>query len=240
MSQFAHCSIGHSPGYLKHGLKRTMATLFTQSITTDEESRTKTIAMSRWFCLFGSTVFVGAFLCLGYVAARAHWFVPYAMPGIIRSQSAGTSSDHTHSASEMGVSMEIMDARSHESWVVISLPDPPSPFPASASQAIPEIVAENRDSRHSPLKLDMVATQDAWVEVETDGNITYAKLLRNEQTLSFEASERIRMSTGNAPGLQVKFNGELVAASDAKRRVRTLEFTSEGLRGANPQEIAKF
>jgi hypothetical protein len=80
----------------------------------------------------------------------------------------------------------------------------------------------------------MLATQDAWVEVETDGAITYAKLLRSEQSVSFEASERIRMLTGNAPGLEVRFNGEPVAASNAKRRVRTLEFTSEGLRRADP------
>jgi hypothetical protein len=80
----------------------------------------------------------------------------------------------------------------------------------------------------------MSATEDAWVEVETDGHVTFAKLVRAEQTVSFEATSRIRMSTGNAPALELRFNGEPVRLTSA-RRVRTIEFTSDGPR--EPQTI---
>jgi hypothetical protein len=110
-------------------------------------------------------------------------------------------------------------------WRTVSVPDPPAPLPESASPYA-EIPAANQFPAR--LKLDMVATEDAWVEVETDGRVTYAKLVRAEQALSFEASERIRIMTGNAPGLELRLNGEPVAATGAKRRVRNLEFTSEG------------
>ena len=46
--------------------------------------------------------------------------------------------------------------------------------------------------------------------------------------------------TGNALGLELRLNGELVAATGAKRRVRTLEFTSEGPRDLNSiQRVSK-
>ena len=123
-------------------------------------------------------------------------------------------------------------------WRTVSVPDPPAPLPESASPYASEIPAANQFPAR--LKLDMVATEDAWVEVETDGRVTYAKLVRAEQALSFEASERIRILTGNAPGLELRLNGELVAATSAKRRVRTLEFTSEGPRDLNSiQRLSK-
>ena len=92
----------------------------------------------------------------------------------------------------------------------------------------------------SPLKLDMLATQDAWVEVATDGQLIYAKLVRANETLSFEASKRIRMLTGNVQGLELRFNGKPVAVIDAKGRVRTIEFTGEGSRDLNSvQPVSK-
>jgi len=85
-----------------------------------------------------------------------------------------------------------------------------------------------------------LATQDAWVEVATDGHLIYAKLVRANQTLSFEAFERIRMLTGNAMGLELRFNGKPVDAMAAKGRVRTLEFTTRGSRDlSSAQPVSK-
>jgi len=91
----------------------------------------------------------------------------------------------------------------------------------------------DQDSEPWPLKLDMLATQDAWVEVAADGQLIYAKLVRANETVSFEASKRIRMLTGNALGLELRFNGKPVDAINAKGRVRTLEFTAGGPRDLN-------
>ena len=68
------------------------------------------------------------------------------------------------------------------------------------------------------------------MEVETDRQPAYAKLVRVGTALSFEASESIRLMTGNASGLELRLNGEPVIATGAQGRVRTIEFTGEGTR----------
>jgi hypothetical protein len=109
-------------------------------------------------------------------------------------------------------------------WVVMSAPDPPAPAPLTASP-------------YQPLKLDIFAIEDAWLEVETDGRITYTKLVRAEQALSFEATERIRILTGNASGVELRFNGQLVAPGVGNRHVRNLEFTTDGSRELNSRPV---
>ena len=112
----------------------------------------------------------------------------------------------------------ILRASARAQWVMVMLPDPPSPLPFDAEDQ----PAKAEAPKAPPLKLDLKATQDAWVEVVTDRQPAFAKLLRAGQTLSFEASESIRLITGNAAGLQLRLNGEPVAAQGS---VRTIEFT---------------
>ena len=120
--------------------------------------------------------------------------------------------------------------REQADLVVTALPDPPAPLPETAASK----VAREISTRESPpLKLEVIATQDAWVEVDTDGHNRYRKLVRVDETLSFEAFQRIRMMTGNAGGLDLRFNGQPVAATGDKRRIRTLEFTNAGILEVN-------
>lgn len=114
--------------------------------------------------------------------------------------------------------------------VVIALPNPPAPLSDAAS---PYPADDKSSSEVLPLKLELIATQDAWVEVDTDGHNKYKNLVRGEETLSFEAFDRIRIMTGNAAGLELRFNGKPVAATGAKSRIRTLEFTNEGILEVN-------
>jgi hypothetical protein len=116
---------------------------------------------------------------------------------------------------------------------IMAAANPPAPLPDSASPYQARKTEAHRVSPPSPLKLDMLATQDAWVEVATDGQAIYAKLVRANQTLSFVASERIRFMTGNAKGLELQFNGKLVDAVASKGSVRTFEFTAAGSRDLN-------
>jgi len=124
----------------------------------------------------------------------------------------------------------------------MSIPNPPRPLPDNASPYWTLITAETQNEPAAPvsaLKLDLVATADAWVEVETDGQPSYAKLVHTGQTLSFEASESIRLATGNAKGLDLRFNGESVTNEGATGRLRTLEFTTAGVRLMKGVHVAK-
>ena len=123
---------------------------------------------------------------------------------------------------------------------ILAVSDPPAPLPDSASPYQAPIAAMNPVSPRSSLTLDIVATQDAWIEVSTDGQRICAKLLRANEIISFVASERIRMMTGNTKGIEVRFNGKPVEAIDAKGSVRTIEFTVEGSRDLNSfQSVSK-
>ena len=175
------------------------------------------VVQRRIFLLFCATVLTGVLLCTAYLIGR--------VPSFPLRASQGTG------PTDKGA--KILIPAAHERWVVAFLPNPPAPLPDSTSPFQPELATKATGWKHFPLKLDMVASEDAWVEVKADGHVTYTKLVRAEQTLSFEASERISMMTTNAAGLELRFNGEPVAASGAKRRVRTIEFTREGARDLN-------
>jgi hypothetical protein len=184
----------------------------------DEESEFEPMVVQRRIFLpFWATVLTGVLLCTAYLIGRAPSFA------LSRSQGTGPTDRGT----------EILISTAHERSVVVLLPNPPAPLPDSTSPYQPELATKATGWKHFPLKLDMVATQDAWVEVETDGHVSYKNLVPAGQAFLFEAFERIRMMTGNAPGLELRFNGEPVAATGAKRRVRTIEFTSEGARDLN-------
>lgn len=158
------------------------------------------------FLPFWVTVLSGILLCTGYLISEA------------RGASA-----RSHGTGATAKGEEILPA-APEGWVVVNLPNPPAFVRGLASPNEQEL-----DRKHSPLNLAIVAIQDAWLEVEIDGHRINGGLLRAEETVSFEASERIRIMTGNAPGLRLRLNGAPVAIAGIKR-VRTLEFTSEAAR----------
>jgi hypothetical protein len=116
-------------------------------------------------------------------------------------------------------------------WVVIQAPNPPGIPEALLIPRESKLTEEVAAPEASSLKLEMVAKQDAWVEIETDGVPAYAKLVHTDQTLKFEASESIRLKTGNAAGLELRLNGAPVSATNGNIRKRSMvEFTSEGTR----------
>lgn len=156
------------------------------------------------------SVFLGVILCVAYLTQRTMSHRPRPVVAAVKSAPPAAPAAPTN-------------------WTVLLLPAPPAPLPDSASPYAAQFAAVAPAPSAAPLKLEMSATEDAWVEVETDGHVTFAKLVRAEQTVSFEATNRIRMSTGNALGLAIRFNGEPVRLTSA-RRVRTIEFTSDGPR----------
>ena len=159
---------------------------------------------------FFASVFLGVMLCVAYLTQRTMSHAP--QPGVAAA-----------------AKVDARKAEAPANWIVVLAPPPPAPLPDSSSPFAAEMAAAAPAPSAAPLKLVMSATEDAWVEVETDGHVTFAKLVRAEQTVSFEAVNRIRMSTGNALGLAIRFNGEPVRLTSA-RRVRTIEFTSDGPR----------
>ena len=194
-----------------------MMPFFSQLMTTAEDTADEPMVVQRRILLsFVATVLMGVTLCVIYITQKTRV----------------SAAPETRSV-QAGVTVKRVNG-----W--LSAPNPPAPLPVSASPYKAQMTKVGPVSPLSPLKLDMLATQDAWVEVITDGHLIYAKLVRANQTLSFEAFERIRMLTGNAMGLELRFNGKPVDAMAAKGRVRTLEFTTRGSRDlSSAQPVSK-
>jgi hypothetical protein len=153
--------------------------------------------LQRWFALsFCITVSIGLLIGATYIGTRTGLF-PSVTEGI--AQAPASSFQPTASAHSGGFVDE-----DGKQWITVSLPDPPSALADSA------------------LVIEIEAIEDAWTEVEIDGARKYAKLLPAGQTLTFQAVDRVRVFTGNAPGLYMRFNGDPVPA--ARRRVQAFEF----------------
>ena len=79
------------------------------------------------------------------------------------------------------------------------------------------------------LSLLVTATADNWIEVETDGVPSFAKLLRKGQNLTFSASDQIQLLVGNAAGLDARLNGTPIGPFGPSGQKRIVEMTSAGV-----------
>jgi hypothetical protein len=78
---------------------------------------------------------------------------------------------------------------------------PASPSPTPRPTATPEVVA-------SGIKLDLSATQRAWVRVIVDGAVAEEGFLATDDVRSYEAGQSILIRTGNGGGVNLTLNGE--------------------------------
>jgi hypothetical protein len=210
-----------------------MTTLFTYRPKKTPHAEAASITSQSILLAFCTTVLIGMALCVVFIARRPSSSVASATRTI---KSGWRGVDRDTDARVRSVETR----RANDVWIVLSVPDPPAPNPPSVSPEVQELASQKRDLKRAPLNLDIFALQDAWVEVQTDGHLTYAKLVRAEQTLSFQASERIRILAGNASNVELRFNGRPVPPSVTSRRVRCLEFTTEGSRELNSdQQVAR-
>jgi cytoskeleton protein RodZ len=113
----------------------------------------------------------------------------------------------------------------------------PAPQPAiagPAETAQPARAAESTPERQS-LVVEIRAQKDSWIQVHSDEKVVFVGTLRSGQARTFEASERIRILTGNAGGLQVLRNGSPLGPIGPEGQVRTVEITKETYRISGPR-----
>jgi cytoskeletal protein RodZ len=110
---------------------------------------------------------------------------------------------------------------------------PPSPAPPPAPQAVPAaMVTQPAPVSHVPPKIDhvvlnLVAKEQTWLSVYSDGKHVYAGVLRANESKAIEGKQFARMTVGNAGGVEVQFNGKTIGALGAHGQVRTVLFTPE-------------
>ncbi len=77
-------------------------------------------------------------------------------------------------------------------------------------------------------RVDLGASEPAWVSVVADGKRVFAGTLDAAQARTFEAAEAVRVRVGNAGGLSVNLNGKSIGAIGPRGQIRIVEITPTG------------
>lgn len=107
-------------------------------------------------------------------------------------------------------------------------PAPPAAKPAAAPDA------SRSGANAAPAKDGFVvrvkAKEDSWISIVADGKPVMSDVLPKESEKSVHAQQSVVLKTGNATGIELFYNDKLVPPLSPDGKVKTLEFTSAGLR----------
>lgn len=80
----------------------------------------------------------------------------------------------------------------------------------------------------APVQVTVTANDAAWVQVSTDGKVTFTGTLKPNETRAISAEEQVKILTGNAGALKISLNGKTLDALGPLGQVRTVKLTAEG------------
>jgi hypothetical protein len=78
------------------------------------------------------------------------------------------------------------------------------------------------------LVVSLSARETTWVSLVTDGQNTFAGLLKPGDTRDFQATDRLRLRIGNAGGIEIRWNGRPIGPIGQQGEVCFVNFTPEG------------
>jgi cytoskeleton protein RodZ len=81
---------------------------------------------------------------------------------------------------------------------------------------------------HGPVQVVLNASEDSWVSISVDGRLVFSGVLRSSEKKEVNAEERVKVTAGNAGGLDILLNGKSIDALGPKGQVRTVELTRAG------------
>ena len=78
--------------------------------------------------------------------------------------------------------------------------------------------------------VDMIAREETWLSVSSDGKRIFSGTLEPNQTKSVEGKEFAKLVIGNAAGIEVRLNGKPLGPLGGRGQVLTVVFTPEDFR----------
>jgi cytoskeleton protein RodZ len=99
--------------------------------------------------------------------------------------------------------------------------------PVAAKTSLPEKKA---------LSLQLKAVEETWVNLQVDDQSGKATVFKPGEGISIQASNRIRMTLGNAGGLDLILNGKSLEKFGKSGEVLILIFTSQGIEVKRPEK----
>jgi hypothetical protein len=100
-------------------------------------------------------------------------------------------------------------------------PDAPPAKPAPA----PVAALPRAPAQPAGFKIELSATEPAWLSLIADGRISFRGILERAETKVLEGHQTARIRTGNAGAVEVVFNGKAIGALGSRGQVRTVLFT---------------
>jgi len=103
--------------------------------------------------------------------------------------------------------------------------------PASATRKVPQAraLATKTSAPERIFSIVVTAKEDAWISLTADGKMRASRMLRAGERQSVRAGSRVVLTTGNAGGIEISFNGRALGAIGHESQKRTLTFTPAGL-----------
>jgi cytoskeletal protein RodZ len=107
----------------------------------------------------------------------------------------------------------------------------PSPVPEVAKSA-PATKPES-----AKLSVDLSAKEKTWVSLSSDGKTVFSGVLDPSQTKNIEGLENAKLLTGNAAGLDVRWNGKPIGPLGSRGQVKVVVFTPETFQIFSPRKM---
>jgi cytoskeleton protein RodZ len=113
---------------------------------------------------------------------------------------------------------------------VTELPPAPARVPATAAnKKVRQPLAANTPHPARAFLVMVTAKEDSWVSLIADGKTVVSRILTAGEQQPVRAGSKVVLTTGNAGGLEVSFNGKSLGSLGSGSEVRTLTFTPSGL-----------
>ena len=124
-----------------------------------------------------------------------------------------------------------VEAQAPAAIVATPAPPPATPMPTpaadtttSAGAPTPEMTAQDG------ILLSIRAKKDAWISYTADDSpAREVNMKATDQTFEIRAQKRIKLTLGNAGGVEVSYNGKSLPQLGPENKARTVVFTPQGL-----------
>ena len=112
----------------------------------------------------------------------------------------------------------------------VTAPEPPKPVAATAARKAEDPVQTAKPAPPERTFFVVIkAKEDSWISVTADGRTVSHGILKADKQKFVRAGKQILITTGNAGGLDVSYNGKPVGVIGNESEARTLLFTPTGV-----------
>ena len=104
------------------------------------------------------------------------------------------------------------------------------------SLPLPQIAGTTFVKEEKPFSLQFKAVEETWVRIQVDGQPKQDMTLKPGEVGTHQALKQIYLSTGNAGGLELTFNGKPLGKLGKSGEVIILTFTPHGVETKRPEK----